>query len=177
MGQTGEECKIEPSSPESGESGKIMKQWHWWVLAVVAIGGGVYGWGMVRGIRNNNPGNIRRTADQWQGLLPLQADSEFLQFKSPKWGIRAMARILRNYSSRGLNTIETIISRWAPSNENNTLAYIESVSKRVGVQPQVPLNLQSDIGMLEAVVKAIIKHENGINPYSDQTIREGITIA
>ena len=30
-----------------------------------------------RGIRNHNPGNLRRSADPWQGLAPEQTDKEF----------------------------------------------------------------------------------------------------
>lgn len=47
-----------------------------------------------RGIRNNNPGNIRRSSDPWQGLAKEQIDREFFKFKSSVYGIRALARLL-----------------------------------------------------------------------------------
>lgn len=87
-----------------------------------------------RGIRNNNPGNIRWGAD-WQGLKKdgkLQ-DPSFCVFKSPVWGIRALAKLLKNYQRLyGLNTPRKIINRYAPPNENQTQAYIQSVAHQLG---------------------------------------------
>ena len=68
-----------------------------------------------RGIRNRNPGNIRKSGDRWKGLAPLQSDPAFFIFETPLWGIRAMATILRNYQRRhGLKSLVQIIGRWAP---------------------------------------------------------------
>jgi len=67
-----------------------------------------------RGIRNRNPGNIRRSGDRWKGLAPLQTDPAFSVFETPVWGIRAMAVILRNYQKRyGLKSLAQLIGRWA----------------------------------------------------------------
>ena len=69
-----------------------------------------------RGIRNNNPGNIRRNGDPWQGLAKDQTDREFFTFQSAVYGIRALARLLITYQDKyGLCTIEGIITRWAPA--------------------------------------------------------------
>ena len=54
---------------------------------------------MSRGLRNNNPGNIRKTGDKWQGLSTTQTDDSFFQFTDAKYGIRAMAKLLKNYQS------------------------------------------------------------------------------
>lgn len=84
-----------------------------------------------RGIRNNNPGNIR-WGDDWQGLVPQaqRTDKSFCQFIKPEYGIRAMIIILRNYQRKHrLSTISGIINRWAPTNENDTQSYINSVAK------------------------------------------------
>jgi hypothetical protein len=90
-----------------------------------------------RGIRNHNPGNLRRSSDPWQGLAPEQTDREFFQFTSPKWGIRALARTLIVYQDRGgLKTIDQMISRWAPPNENNTGAYVAG-ARAQDVVPQL----------------------------------------
>ena len=88
-----------------------------------------------RGLRNNNPLNIRRSKDKWQGLKTLQEDKEFFQFTEMKYGWRAAFRLLCHtyYGKYKLRTIRDIIYRWAPPNENGTLAYIRSVAERTGI--------------------------------------------
>ena len=90
-----------------------------------------------RGIRNNNPLNIRRSADKWQGLSTLQEDREFFKFVSMEYGWRAAFVILCRtyYGKYGLKTIRDIVSRWAPAKENNTPAYIRHVSDYTGIGP------------------------------------------
>ncbi|ARF50804.1 structural protein [Pantoea stewartii subsp. stewartii DC283] len=119
-----------------------------------------------RGIRNNNPGNIR-WGDDWKGLVPegQRTDKSFCQFKAPEFGIRAMIIILRNYQSKyGLKTITGIIKRWAPPNENDTQAYIRSVAQATGTDADKPIDLM-DSRKLFPLLQAIIKHENGTQPY------------
>lgn len=119
-----------------------------------------------RGIRNNNPGNIR-WGDEWQGLVPKnkRTDKSFCQFTTPEYGIRAMIVILRNYQSKhGLLTITGMIKRWAPPNENNTQAYINSVAQATSTGVNEPINL-TDSRKLFSLLKAIIQHENGFQPY------------
>lgn len=127
----------------------------------------------VRGIRNKNPGNIERGSDRWQGMADDQSDSRFVVFDSPEYGIRAMARILNSYANRGLVTVDEIISTWAPPFENDTQSYITSVSRRIGIEPDKPLT-DADYPQL---IAAIIHHENGINPYSQELIQRGIELA
>lgn len=147
---------------------------------IVAIGAIIFYGGskvakMARGLRNNNPGNIRRSNDSWVGLASEQTDLAFFQFTDPKYGIRAMARIIDNYKKRGIVTVEQIVATWAPTNENDTNAYIDSVYKQTGwPRPTVPVKSEGDY---LALIKAIIKHENGLNPYSDETIKAGIAMA
>ena len=88
-----------------------------------------------RGIRNNNPLNIRRSADKWQGLKAQQEDREFFQFSEMKWGWRAAFRLLCHtyYGKYKLKTIRALITRWAPPKENNTEAYIRRVTDRIGI--------------------------------------------
>lgn len=157
-----------------------------WLLLVAAIGGGVFlmtakkdvnpsaevPW-QPRGIRNNNPGNIERTATAWQGMSERQTDARFIVFESPFYGIRALARVLRTYkNSYGLNTVRGIINRWAPPVENDTGAYVRSVAAAIGVSPDQPLAF--DAGQLRRLVAAIVRHENGQQPYSDALLDEGI---
>lgn len=130
-----------------------------------------------RGIRNNNPGNIRLTKIQWQGMQSAQNDADFVQFIDPVYGFRAMTRILRNYQRRGLVTLRDMISTYAPKNENDTNAYVNFVAKRINVAPDAPL----DLGLhLFPLLKAISEFENGsrfADFYNDSTIQEGIALA
>ncbi len=131
-----------------------------------------------RGIRNNNPGNIR-WGDEWQGLVSKaqRTDPSFCQFVKPEYGIRAMIIILRNYQRKhGLNTVSEIIKRWAPPNENNTQAYINSVAKATGTTPDQLINT-SDNRFMMKLLPAIIRHENGEQPYGFDVFVQAINLA
>ena len=99
-----------------------------------------------RGIKNNNPLNVRRTKDQWQGLSEVQSDPSFCQFKTLEWGWRAAFKLLTRtyYHTYRLYTIRAIVSRWAPPNENKTEAYIQAVSRLTGINPDEPLGIPSE---------------------------------
>lgn len=126
----------------------------------------------VRGLRNNNPGNIRKSADAWKGLRPEQTDSAFFQFTEPKYGVRALGKILLNYRAKyGLTTVRDIINRWAPPIENNTVSYVTQVSRALKVQPDQSIDVQARLPELTA---AIIVHENGTNPYTEAQLREWV---
>lgn len=153
--------------------------WLWLLLFGLVIvgtaGGAVEAHRMkTRGLRNNNPGNLRKSADKWQGMAPTQPDSDFVTFTAPEWGIRALAKVLKTYAGQGHVTVRQIISRWAPPSENNTAAYIASVAAHAGLDPDVPVSLASH---LPKVVEAIIKHENGSQPYPAALIAKGIGLA
>lgn len=127
----------------------------------------------IRGWRNNNPGNLRH-GNRWEGLLAVQADPDFCQFYSPEFGIRAMSRTLSTYYNKhGLRTIHSIINRWAPPNENDTDAYIRSVSLRLGISADQTLRMGID-GIKQKLIKAVIHHELGCQPYGDWLIDIGI---
>lgn len=129
-----------------------------------------------RGVRNNNPGNIERGAQAWQGEIAGN-DSRFATFETPEAGIRALAKNLIAYNDKhSLNTVEGIISRWAPSKENQTGAYVAAVAKELGVAPGDGLNVR-DPATLSKLTTAIIRHENGGNPYDAATIRSGVDLA
>lgn len=83
-----------------------------------------------RGVRNNNPLNIRH-GSPWQGLRTEQTDKEFCQFVSLEYGFRAAFKVIFTYLSKfpRIDTVEKIINRWAPPSENNTEEYILSVCK------------------------------------------------
>jgi hypothetical protein len=130
-----------------------------------------------RGIRNNNPGNIRRSSTHWQGMSSTQSDTSFITFDTPEHGIRAMTRIILNYQqNHQLNTVDGIVNRWAPPTENNTVAYVNAVARNVGVTPSTPIDLQANPQILSRLVNAIILHENGSNPYDPEVVSRGVQL-
>lgn len=125
-----------------------------------------------RGLRNNNPGNIRKSADKWQGLAPVQDDPSFFKFTSASFGVRALGKILQTYRTKyGLQTVRDIIGRWAPPNENNTTSYVASVARALGVTADEPIDVYARLPDLAA---AIIRHENGSNPYTAPEIKQWV---
>lgn len=126
--------------------------------------------GLPRGMRNNNPGNIRISNTAWQGKIPVanNTDRAFEQFSAFVWGIRAMIKNLQSYQrDRGLNNLSQIISTWAPAADNNdTTAYIAAVSLQTGISPTATLNLQ-DQNTMRKLVKAMSKVENGRDAVTD----------
>ena len=155
-----------------------MKNALWWLAGIAvlsAIGGGV--WVLSRGLRNNNPGNIRLSADQWRGLSGNQTDSSFFQFVAPLWGIRAIAVILRNYQDKyNLRTVAEMIERWAPPTENDTGNYANHVAALLGVDKNATIDVHIPATMT-TMTKAIIRHENGVNPYDDALIDQAVFLA
>ncbi len=116
---------------------------------------------MSRGYRNNNPLNIRKNGTRWQGLRESQNDSAFFQFKEMAYGYRAAIKTLRTYQRRySLRTLREMISRWAPPFENDTEAYIQTVSKRANVKCDVPINLDNKDLVLK-IIEAMAFVENG----------------
>lgn len=109
-----------------------------------------------RGVRNNNPGNIEY-GKFTRSMGATGSDGRFAVFESMEDGIRAAVELLKRYAAQGVDTVQSIISKWAPSKENNTKAYVDSVAKQLGVSPDVHLN----IDQLSDVANAIFKHENG----------------
>ena len=99
-----------------------------------------------RGIRNNNPLNIRKSKDKWKGLSLTQNDPSFCQFESLEYGWRAAFYLLTRtyYHKYRLYTIRAIISKWAPPCENNSKAYVENVSRLTGIDPDDPIGIPSE---------------------------------
>ena len=95
-----------------------------------------------RGVRNNNPFNIKVSPNRWKGKLPQseKKDKTFEEFYNMSFGIRAGVLLLKHYIQDGYNTVESIISRYAPSNENHTQNYIEYVSSFIVGDDNVPFS-------------------------------------
>ena len=130
-----------------------------------------------RGIRNHNPGNVRKSQDPWQGLADRQPDKEFFTFKSAVYGIRAIARLLITYQDKyGLHTIRELITRWAPEKENPTEAYIYAVAESTGFAVNQKLDMHQ-FRHLKPLVEAIIFHENGQQPYTEAEITKALMLA
>ncbi|EEZ0550373.1 lytic transglycosylase catalytic [Escherichia coli] len=123
-----------------------------------------------RGERNNNPGNLNFAGQAGASLE--RPGGRFARFETAFDGLRALARQLMLYAGRGINSVEKIISTWAPaSDNNNTTAYIRAVSQRLGVDPLAALNM-SDPQTMSALMSSIIQHENGRNIYSRELINK-----
>ena len=115
-----------------------------------------------RGLRNNNPLNIRRNDTKWQGLAEVQQDAEFFTFVAPEWGYRAAIRTLQTYRRKyGLYTLREWIERWAPPVENDTEAYIQCVCRRTGMPPTARPNIENMVVMC-SIVAAMSFMENGV---------------
>ncbi|MFJ4141437.1 structural protein [Pseudomonas sp. NPDC089734] len=144
-----------------------------------------------RGIRNFNPGNIRHAKGvRWQGQASTQIDAEFVQFTDPRWGIRAIARVLITYQDKRraadgsrIDTVREIIARWAPPNENNTEAYVASVARVLNIGPDDESIDVYDFNTMRELVLGIIRHENGAGQlpdnqwYGEKLIQEGLAFA
>lgn len=128
-----------------------------------------------RGIRNNNPGNIKKSSDNWQGAVGV--DGPFVVFSSALYGIRAITKILQSYRRRGIVTLSQIIDTWAPpdigGDDNPTLNYINSVSQWSGID----VNQVVDSFNYPVFIAGIIRFENGDQPYTMSYIHEGISMA
>lgn len=117
---------------------------------------------MSRGLRNNNPGNIRRSKARYRGeVLPSQ-DPCFRQFATPAWGYRAMFVLLDTYRIRhGLDTVRGMLARWAPPAENRTAEYVRTVCGRTGIPADRRLDTRDPKTMIP-LVAAMSYVENGV---------------
>jgi hypothetical protein len=129
-----------------------------------------------RAVRNNNPLNIRISSSAWQGKINPSTDMEFEQFSNVQYGFRAAAKTIKTYNSKyGLNTLRGIISRWAPSNENNTNSYMAFVSKQLGISPDLIIDV-TNREMLAQLVYAMSIMEAGRGWFSLDEARQGVAL-
>lgn len=127
-----------------------------------------------RGVRNNNPGNLRGAY-----FGAVGSDGSFAQYATPADGISALTKQLVRYyegktTGSPLRTVRDIIKTYAPDSENNTDAYVKAVSQSLGVDPDTELDLKNP-DVMTKFADAIIKHENGGNPYSMQYLRGAVS--
>jgi hypothetical protein len=116
---------------------------------------------MSRGLRNNNPGNIRQSSTTFHGEKTPSSDPAFKQFKTMALGYRAMFVLLHTYQKKyGLRTIRAMIGRYAPPTENHTEDYVDSVSRWSMVGPDTNITATNRDVMVPIVV-AMSRVENG----------------
>lgn len=127
-----------------------------------------------RGIRNNNPGNLR-PGDDWRGRTGVD-EQHYLIFDTAEHGIRAMTiNLIHQTTKHRLDTVREIIAKWAPLSENpEQPAYVANVARALGVSPDDQLDLVRNAGQVEAFVRAVIRQENGLQPYGAETIVAGV---
>ena len=115
-----------------------------------------------RGLRNDNPLNIRHGKSQWVGMREKQTDKSFVQFTESMYGYRAAFVLLKNYIGKGKDTIGKIIAKWAPSSDgNNTQSYINYVSKSTGIKASHALKWEDKDDLVE-IVRSMAHMESGI---------------
>lgn len=127
-----------------------------------------------RGIRNNNPLNIRR-GDPWMGLAKKQTDDAFCVFIHPKYCYRAATIILRHYAERADDTVAEIVREWAPANENDVAAYLKDVCERGEFSAAHVVDIHAP-AELHRLLDAMTWHECGVSPFP-YAIDQGIALA
>lgn len=139
---------------------------------------------ILRGIKNNNPGNLRFTGTKWKGLKG-QDSKGFCIFDTPENGLRAAALnvffvvgILQN-AKKPIN-LENFGDLWAPVSDNPGSTpgqYGRDLAKTMGVSSTATMDL-TDQSVMALLLPAIVKNENGIFPaYSAQVYASGISAA
>lgn len=128
-----------------------------------------------RGIRNNNPGNLN-FAGQAGATKEGGENGRFAVFESMRDGISALYKQIQLYFSRGVNTIESVVNKYAPADDNNNVqAYIKQLVGATGKQADEQLSGE-DTETVFKLIRGIINHENGKGYVSDQDILSGIQV-
>ena len=134
-----------------------------------------------RGMRNNNPLNIRHGKSHWQGMAEVQPDREFVSFRTLAYGYRAAWVLLNNYrfhlAKQGLcYNVTNIVRRWAPPEDrNDTARYVDSVTRISGLDPHVellPATTSEGAAQIARLIVAMTCVECGLRP--DYVAREPI---
>lgn len=121
-------------------------------------------WRITKGLRNRNPGNLRFIAPSRAYRGQVSDDGTgFGVYESDELGVRALGQTLLAYDRRGINTVRAIISTYAPASENDTASYVRAVSRALMVTDEERVSV---LDRLPEFALAIIKHENGVQPYA-----------
>jgi hypothetical protein len=136
----------------------------------------------IRGIRNNNPGNLGYNAfTQGLGATGVEPEGRFAVFPTMQAGVCALAKNLINYQdAHGIHTVSEAISRWAPGNENNTAAYISFVDGVLGCKPDDQFDFHNPdflFWMVTAIGEEECGHDAFTQGVSDADITAGVQLA
>lgn len=152
---------------------------------------------MPDGIRFHNPGNLRITDDRWQGLDIATTEMRrreatrqtpphagFFAFTSAPFGIRALCVTLKNYQDKRtaadgspVDTLQELVNRYAPASDNNPVdSYVAFLCSETGFRRGEALDFY-DYATMRALVPAIIRFEQGVQPYADTVIDKGLFLA
>jgi hypothetical protein len=131
--------------------------------------------GLPLGLRNNNPGDLRITSDNWKG--EIGSENGFVTFSDLSWGSRAMATVIANDINSGLNTLTLYITNYAPPSENDTAAYIARMSALTGIPADQAFTMS--LATIKQIMVAQMKIELG-DSYAamvpDDDINQGIQL-
>jgi hypothetical protein len=122
--------------------------------------------GTTRGLRNNNPGNLKAVKGQ-------RRDREgFAVFDTMEEGIRHADAQIGRYESQGITTAEGVVKKWAPAGDGNDVAaYLRDIQKTTGIKPG------EDIRGQEALLESgMFKHESGGKAPSVEDIADILTM-
>lgn len=130
-----------------------------------------------RNVRNNNPLNIRISSDNWVGSSG--DDGEFVKFETPEYGFRAAYKTLLTYRAKhGLDTVEGIINRWAPvEDDNHTENYIDFVHSRLGTSRSLIFDDEIPLDKYPQLILAMADFEGAKGAYSIEQVKQGIALA
>jgi hypothetical protein len=156
-----------PGDQGGGSSGR---SWWNWGKPLPWAGGPLNQSYEPRGIRNNNPLNIKYVGQE--DAVPEAGGGPFAAFRAQESGFAAAERQLLRYQDRGLDTISKIVSTWAPSNENDTGAYIAEVSRRTGIGANDRVDFRNE-KTADAIISAMGRHETG-RDFDADTVSRGV---
>jgi hypothetical protein len=168
---TDEEVEQRATEIQRGEHGGDLPAGGTYSVAPSGMPGGQ---NQSRAERNNNPGNLEFRGQS--GATPEQGEGRFARFDSAEAGVAALTRQLQLYGSRGVDTIEKIITKYAPPSENNTTAYINAIVNKLRVPAAEKLDL-NDPEILSGLIQGISRHEAGRSFLSDEQVMTGINMA
>lgn len=117
--------------------------------------------GKAAGLKIKNPFNIRK-GEEWVGKKDIAriGTGLFVEFVDVKYGVRAAFVTLKTYMDKyNINTINGIINRWAPKNENETERYISFIESETGINRNKTLTFGKE--EFYPIARAMAKQETG----------------
>ncbi|GAA4352955.1 hypothetical protein GCM10023185_13100 [Hymenobacter saemangeumensis] len=124
------------------------------------------------GFRRNNPGNLAKSSRNFPGIVAKPdtgRGNKFFAFASVAHGFRALIEVLMvRISTPRTNTIRKLGPVYAPPHENDTAAWVKTVAKYAGMNPDTPLTVDKQV--IKRLALAIIKKETGLKQKHGNTV-------